>query len=145
MLVFARISSWFYVEEITNLGRDTKSCAYKNQQGIRAAIILYAACIVCAVKEKKIRGAHTKKKIRILTIVFYSILCSAKKGVKIEGFKEHTKEKIRTVFYALVFERLVSFLCEEGINSGAYKNQQETQKSSVSLQKRWKKKRKENT
>jgi len=51
------------------------------------------------------------------------------------------------VSYALVFERLVSFLCEEGINSGAYKNQEETQKSSifVSLQKRWKKKRKENT
>jgi len=60
---------------------------------------------------------------------------------------EHTKENIIAIFYALVFERLVSFLCEEGINSGAYKNQEETQKYSifVSLQKRWKKKRKENT
>ncbi len=43
-------------------GRYTKSCAYKNQQGIRAAIILYAACIVCAVKDKNRRGAHTKEK-----------------------------------------------------------------------------------
>ena len=33
---------------------------------------------------------------------------------------EHTKENIIAIFYALVFERLISFLCEEGINSGAY-------------------------
>jgi len=49
---------------------------------------------------EKRKGAHTKDVKEKITTVFYSILCSAKKGVKIEGFKEHTKEKIITVFYA---------------------------------------------
>ena len=49
---------------------------------------------------EKRKGAHTKDVKEKITTVFYSILCSAKKGVKIEGFKEYTKEKIITVFYA---------------------------------------------